>query len=208
MGVHAAQSGRRTVATTRTVGKKKALVHGHKTPQGAQRAALTGWQALAPMSQPPKSPPARLQPLPSRGATTPPRRRHPPQPPQHLGAALARAPLCLLVKLAGVAQVDRHRHPARRRGQLRRGLGFRLRFRPSTDRPVSQQARKNSTRQKKQKQWSGRDTPTGTQRHSSVGRSARETAADKQRTTASRSEGMSAGKESQGRKKKKITQLA
>lgn len=50
-------------------------------------------------------------------------------PPVAAATALGRCPcaasLCLRVKLAGVAEVDRHRRPARRRGQLRRGLGFR-----------------------------------------------------------------------------------
>lgn len=123
--------GYETVATTRTVPKKRRSCTGTCPWAQDQRAhrGFTLRQVLVPMCQPPQPAPARAQPLPSPGAKTPPKRRQPPQPPQHVDAAHEPAPLCLLVKLAGVAQVDRHRHPPRCRGQLRSGFCFRLRLR-------------------------------------------------------------------------------
>lgn len=106
-----------------------------------------------------------------------------------LGRCPCAAPLCLLVKLAGVAEVDRHRHPARRRGQLRRGLGFRLRASDQAQPPDASIRRRRTTGEKRKQPEQSSDVPTKTPHHSSVARSARETAADKQGTTTSRSAG-------------------
>lgn len=158
------------------------------------------------MCQPPHPPPPRTsRPLPESRRKTPAKGRHAPYSQQHSGATHARALLCLLVKLAGVAQVDRHWHPAGRRGKLRRRLGFRLCLSPRTTRPRGQQARRNGDRRKR-KEESNQHTPTKYSPRSLVTQSARDTTDDNQCTAARRADKASTTKaRGCGQQKKKST---
>lgn len=188
-----------TDATTRAVQKKKTLVHRHKT-RALQCLLCKQLPPCVSRHAPP--PPAHPRPFPSPGAKTPAKGRHASYSQQHVGATHARALLCLLVKLAGVAQVDRHWHPARRRGKLRRRLGFRLCLSPRTTRPRGQQARRNGDRHER-KEVGNQHTPTKYSPRSLVAQSARDTTDDNQTTAARRADKASTTKARGCGKKKK-----